>query len=186
ADGGAMTTTAPHLKRFLAPAGALAAAVILAIFLASSPTTGGLLSTLSFVGRAPTPLELTPGVAAAFPAESYGPRSTATLVSFGKAPGVTIQVFQIGAETTPTVGHNDMQGVPVTRAKSVGDLRKGQTIPVWLGNWPSGVYFVRLTSTDGRIGYAPFVLHPQRLGEHRVAVVEPTLTWQAYNIRDDD
>ena len=27
---------------------------------------------------------------------------------------------------------------------------------------------------------------PHRLGEHRVAVVLPTLTWQAYNLRDDD
>ena len=29
-------------------------------------------------------------------------------------------------------------------------------------------------------------LRPRRLGEHRVAVVLPTLTWQAYNFRDDD
>ena len=30
----------------------------------------------------------------------------------------------------------------------------------------------------------PFVVRPRRLGEHRVAVVLPTLTWQAYNLRD--
>ena len=36
------------------------------------------------------------------------------------------------------------------------------------------------------IGFAPFVLRPRRLGEHRVAVVLPTLTWQAYNLRDDN
>ena len=30
------------------------------------------------------------------------------------------------------------------------------------------------------------MLRPRRLGEHRVAVVLPTLTWQAYNFRDDD
>ena len=26
------------------------------------------------------------------------------------------------------------------------------------GNWPSGLYFVRLTAGDGRVGYAPFVV----------------------------
>src|SRR5262249_46734340 len=36
---------------------------------------------------------------------------------------------------------------------------------------------------DGRIGFAPFVLRPRHLGEHRVAVVMPTLTWAAYDIR---
>jgi hypothetical protein len=30
------------------------------------------------------------------------------------------------------------------------------------------------------------VVRPRRLGAHRVAVVLPTLTWQAYNLRDDD
>ena len=36
------------------------------------------------------------------------------------------------------------------------------------------------------MGFAPFILRPQRLGVHRVAVVLPTHTWQAYNFRDDD
>jgi hypothetical protein len=34
------------------------------------------------------------------------------------------------------------------------------------------------------VGYAPLVLRPRRLGEHRVAVVLPTSTWQADNLRD--
>ena len=55
-----------------------------------------------------------------------------------------------------------------------------------LGPWPSGVYFARLTAPDGRVGYAPFVLRPERLGLNRVAVVLPTSTWQAYNFYDDD
>ncbi len=33
---------------------------------------------------------------------------------------------------------------------------------------------------------APFVVRPRGLGEHRVAVVLPTNTWQAYNLRDVD
>jgi hypothetical protein len=50
--------------------------------------------------------------------------------------------------------------------------------------WPSGLYFLRVTTSDGRVGYAPMVLRPRRLGEHRVAVVLPTNTWQAENLRD--
>ncbi len=36
------------------------------------------------------------------------------------------------------------------------------------------------------MGFAPFIVRPTRLGEHSVAVVLPTLTWQAYNLRDMD
>ena len=50
--------------------------------------------------------------------------------------------------------------------------------------WASGLYFLRVTTSDGRLGYAPLVLRPRRLGEHRVGVVLPTNTWQADNLRD--
>jgi hypothetical protein len=43
-----------------------------------------------------------------------------------------------------------------------------------------------LNGPGGRVGYAPFVVPPKRLGQNRVAVVMPTRTWQAYNFRDDD
>jgi len=52
--------------------------------------------------------------------------------------------------------------------------------------WPSGLYYAELTALGGRLGYAPFVLVPRKIGQHRVAVVLPTQTWQAYNFRDDD
>jgi hypothetical protein len=52
--------------------------------------------------------------------------------------------------------------------------------------WPSGLYFLRVTTSDRRVGYAPVVLRPKRLGEHRVAVVLPTNTWQADNLRDSN
>ena len=55
-----------------------------------------------------------------------------------------------------------------------------------IGRWQSGLYFARLRADDGRVGFAPFVVRPRRLGEHRVAVVLPTLTWQAYNLRDEN
>ena len=53
-----------------------------------------------------------------------------------------------------------------------------------VGAWPSGLYFARLAAVDGRVGFAPFVVRPRVHGEHRVAIVLPTLTWQAYNLRD--
>jgi hypothetical protein len=138
-------------------------------------------------GRAPTAEELRPSVEAAFRGESVKQGTTASLVFFNRARGVTLQVFHTGPEHTPTVGNSEMQGEPVTSASPVGNATPGRLIHVRIGgNWPSGVYFARLAAADGRVGFAPIVVAPQHLGEHRVAVVEPTLTWQAYNLRDDN
>jgi hypothetical protein len=54
------------------------------------------------------------------------------------------------------------------------------------GEWPSGLYFVRATASDGRVGYAPFVVRPRGLGTQRVAVILATNTWAAYNFADAD
>jgi hypothetical protein len=78
----------------------------------------------------------------------------------------------------------EMEGVPVNEPRRLAVLRSGTTIPIEIGDWPSGLYFAKLTS-PGRVGFAPFVVRPTRLGEHRVAIVLPTRTWQAYNFRDD-
>ena len=43
---------------------------------------------------------------------------------------------------------------------------------------------MRARADDGRVGYAPFIVRPRRLGEQRVAVVLATNTWQAYNFND--
>jgi hypothetical protein len=74
----------------------------------------------------------------------------------------------------------------VRASRPIGSVRPGRELSIGLGSWSSGVYFARLTAAGGRLGYAPFVLQPRRLGEHRVAVVLSTMTWQAYNFRDDD
>jgi hypothetical protein len=57
-------------------------------------------------------------------------------------------------------------------------------VRVRIGDWPSGLYFVRVTTGDRRIGYAPFVVRPRTVGSSRIAVVLPTNTWQAYNFGD--
>jgi hypothetical protein len=136
-------------------------------------------------GRAPTPIELQPGVEAAFPRESYAPGARASLVIFSRARGLTVQILQSGPEHARTKGYNEMQGVLLTRPVSIGSSSGHLVVPVEIGNWASGLYFAKLTAADGRIGFAPFVLRPRRLGEHRIAVVLPTMTWQAYNLRDD-
>jgi hypothetical protein len=159
------------------------AALLLLAASASSPPQG---EVDAYEARAPTPLELTPGVEAAFPRESYTPGARAALVLFKAARGVTARVFHAGPERKVTVGYNEMQGLLVGGPWRVGTLKKGEVVTVHVGAWPSGLYFARLDAADGLVGFAPFVIRPRRLGEHRVAVVMPTRTWQAYNLRDDD
>ena len=136
-------------------------------------------------GRAPTRQELQPSVEAAFRRESYAPGSRATLVVFNRAAGLTVQLLRIGPGDR-TRGNNELRGVPVTPVRHLGVSRGRRVLRVELGDWPTGLYAARLTASDGRVGFAPFVVRPHRLGEHTVAVVLPTLTWQAYNLRDDD
>jgi hypothetical protein len=138
------------------------------------------------VRRAPSAEELRPGVEAAFRSESYVPGTLATLRFFDDADDVRLQVFHAGPERIRTVGPSEMRGVPVSRELEIGDAPAGRTIRVAVGRWPSGLYFARLDAADGRVGFAPFVVGSRRLGASRVAVVMPTFTWQAYNIRDDD
>jgi hypothetical protein len=137
-------------------------------------------------GRAPTRLELAPSVEAAFTKESYPARTSARLVVHNQARGLRMQIFRVGREHVRTRGRNEMRGVPVTEAKRIGSSRGRRVVTVSVGDWPNGLYFARLEARDRRVGFAPFFVRPSRLGEHRVAVVLPTLTWQAYNLRDDD
>ena len=75
-----------------------------------------------------------------------------------------------------------MSGVPVTKPIEAASRR----VAIRVEHWKSGLYFARLNAPGGRLGFAPFVVRPSRLGENRVAVVLPTNTWQAYNFRDVD
>jgi hypothetical protein len=137
-------------------------------------------------GRAPTAEELRPSVEIAFTQESYAVRSSASLVIFNNVRDLTLQVFHAGPERARTWGYSEIRGLPVTDPKRIGVSAGQRIIRVHIGDWPSGLYFARLTAADGRVGFAPFIVRPRHLGEHRVAVVLPTLTWQAYNLRDDN
>jgi hypothetical protein len=127
-----------------------------------------------------------PTVTAYFTRESYGPRDRASLIVLDRAPAVAVQIFRAGGEAVKTIENDVLRGTPVTGVRRIGRVDGRRTLSISIGPWKSGVYFARLTVAGERVGYAPFVLRPARLGEHRVAVVMPTQTWQAYNLRDDD
>jgi hypothetical protein len=126
-----------------------------------------------------------PALKAFFERESYPRGGTAHLVVTDTAPAVSMQIFRAGTETVVTVPNDVMLGSPVGTTRMLGPVHGRLRVSLRLGNWPSGVYFARLTS-GARVGFAPFVLVPRRLGQHPIAVVMPTETWQAYNYRDDN
>ena len=127
-----------------------------------------------------------PTVEAAFPRESYAPGNVARLVFWTRGAQVSLQVFRAGTEDTPVRPQDAMLGTAVTSARLIGTVSPGRAIQIRIGEWPSGLYFAKLLARGGKVGYAPFVLRPRTLGEHRVAVVLSTMTWQAYNFHDDD
>jgi hypothetical protein len=160
---------------------------VFAVALAASATAGALAGHLH-----PAPLpegaaprvqpSLRPTVEAAFPRESYAPGSVARLVLFDRVASASVQLFRAGTERSRLGPRDVMLGTAVAPPTRIRGTR---SVRLRLGNWPSGLYFARVTSGAG-VGFAPFVLRPRRLGEHRIAVVFPMLTWQAYNFRDDD
>jgi hypothetical protein len=126
-----------------------------------------------------------PKVAAFFWRESYTAGTKAQLVITDSAPDVSVEIFRAGGDFEETTSNDVMLGTSVASAVHIGAVNGSRSVTITVGEWPSGVYYAQLTSGT-RVGYAPFVLRPVRLGEHRVAVVLPTQTWQAYNFRDDD
>jgi hypothetical protein len=104
------------------------------------------------------------------------------------APSLIAQIFRAGPERNVTYTDSSLDGVPVTEPLTI-DWRRWRDQPhavgFRIGDWPSGLYYVELTTPDERVGYAPFVVHPSKPGElSRIAVVFPTNTWQAYNFYD--
>ena len=129
------------------------------------------------------------GVDAAFGRASYRPGETASAAISTDAKALSMQVFHAGPEAEPTTRNDAMSGVPITEPVELdwaGRRNARSQVKVPVGHWQSGLYFARFTAADGRVGYAPFVVSPARLGTHRLAVVLPTNTWQAYNFQDEN
>jgi hypothetical protein len=126
------------------------------------------------------------GIELAFARESYAPLTTATLRLYSPTREATLQILRVGPEPGHTQRRDLVRGITVGRRVAIGTRPAGAEVAVHIGNWPSGLYFARVLAAGTRVGYAPFVLRPERLGRQRIAVVLPTQTWQAYNFRDDD
>jgi N,N-dimethylformamidase len=127
-------------------------------------------------------------VDAAAGAADYAPGGVAKIAVATDARQLRVDVLQMDASSVATLGNNSVSGTVVERLPAVAWAHRNRphNLEVPIGNWPSGVYFARVTAGDGRIGYAPFVVRPARPGSNRVAVVLPTYTWQAYNFYDRD
>lgn len=141
-------------------------------------------------GRQNAPVVRVQGIDAAFTRRSYAPGQTAELRIATDARQLTLQVFAYQSPGRPSEQDVKTSGVAKTGPIRV-DWSAHRDAPsvlrvVRAGDWPSGLYFLRATSTDGRVGYAPFIVRPRRLGTHRVAVVLSTNTWAAYNFADAD
>ena len=80
-----------------------------------------------------------------------------------------------------------MHGVPVTAERSWSAMRRTSSrLSVPVGSWESGLYFIRLRQRTAAWG-SHHSSWP-RAGSACIASPSsfPTLTWQAYNFRDDD
>jgi N,N-dimethylformamidase beta subunit-like protein len=139
-------------------------------------------------GRVTAPVVRVQGIDAGFTRRSYAPGQQAELSLATDARLLRLQVFyfrfQRPGELDPKTSGNAMTSqlrLSWTRRRSAAHLVRF----VRAGDWPSGLYFLRASSPDGRLSYAPFVVRPRVFGvQSHVAVVLSTNTWQAYNFRD--
>ena len=139
-------------------------------------------------GRRRAPVVRIQGIEAGFPLRSYAPGDPALLTLATDASALRLQVFHYSSERGADY---KTAGTPMTAPLPLdwtGRRNAPRTLDfVRAGDWPSGLYFLRATADDGRLGYAPFIVRPKRFGAtSRVAVVLATNTWQAYNFWDAD
>jgi hypothetical protein len=141
-------------------------------------------------GRQNAPVVRVQGIDAAFTKRSYAPGESAELRLATDARVLRLQVFAYQSPGRPSEQDIRTSGLAKTGPIRI-DWSAHRDHPALLrvvraGDWPSGLYFVRATAADGRVGYAPFIVRPRRLGTQRVAVVLATNTWAAYNFGDAD
>ncbi len=143
---------------------------------------------MNFPGQRPrAPVVRIQGIEAGFVRRSYAPGEQADLRLATDAESLRLQVFYYSSQVGPRQRDFKTAGTAMTAAVQV-DWRGHRNTPgrlrfVRAGDWPSGLYFLRLKASDGRVGYAPFIV-TRRIPRSRVAVVLSTNTWQAYNFWD--
>jgi hypothetical protein len=176
-----MSTVTAHLSRGAArrtvAAALVAAGAIVLLSGSTAPSDNGFVDDDDAPGSA-LPVSVKPeadAIEAVFGRRSYRPGDTATLRITTHLAAYELQVFHAGYGSD-----GPLRG----RAVSKPLARRGDVTSVSVGRWPSGLYYARLTTKAGAYGFAPFVVRPTKLGEHRIAVVLPTNSWQAYNFFD--
>ncbi|MGZ4257214.1 MAG: N,N-dimethylformamidase beta subunit family domain-containing protein [Gaiellaceae bacterium] len=139
-----------------------------------------------FAGPGTAAHAATPTFEAYFTSWSYSVDTPATLEISAPRGSLTVRLYRAGPEKTATHSASVMRGVAVDSARAVA-WRGGSFRPlrVDVGYWPSGLYFAKITH-GSRVAFAPFVVRQSPFEHSRVAVVLPTNTWQAYNLRDDN
>ena len=141
-------------------------------------------------GRQDAPVVRVQGIDAGFTRRSYAPGEAAELRLATDARSLRLQVFAYRSPGPPSEQDVRTSGLAMTGPIPV-DWGAHRNSPALLrvvraGEWPSGLYFLRAVAADGRVGYAPFIVRPRRLGTERVGVVLATNTWAAYNFEDAD
>jgi N,N-dimethylformamidase beta subunit-like protein len=139
--------------------------------------------------RTAAPVVRVLGVEAAFDRRSYAPTEPMRLTVLADTESLRLTFLRVGHEPESTLRNDELTGLEIGQPVEMSWLGKRSapaTVTVQSDQWPSGLYAVRLETPDGRVGFAPFVLRPPKLGTVRQAVVLPTNTWQAYNFYDAD
>ncbi len=135
------------------------------------------------IERATAPSAPAP-MTAIFEQPSYSPGQVARLRIVANGSRLTVRplaAFSGSSNPDAPIASN----TPVGPARTVSWHSGAGTLGIRIGQWPSGIYFVRVRDTAGQ-ALAPVVVRPVRLGRASVAVVVPTYTWQAYNRRGGD
>jgi hypothetical protein len=121
---------------------------------------------------------------AMFAQASYRPGQVAELHVVADATRVSVQ--PIAAFSTSQDPYAPIAPDPTVGPALIVAWRPGAgTVTVRIGHLTSGVYFFRVRSAAGQV-VAPVVVRPAHLGEASVAIIVPTYTWQAYNLRGGD
>jgi hypothetical protein len=118
---------------------------------------------------------------------SYAPGDTAVVSISTDARHLQFEILTFrGGSGSPDAKTAATPLAPPATLAWTGHRSGPSAVRIRIGDWPSGLYFVRITARDGRVGYAPFVVRPRQLSASKIAVVLSTNTWQAYNFTDAD
>jgi hypothetical protein len=134
-----------------------------------------------------TPIVRVLGATVSLDKESYAPGETAQVTIANDSVGLTLHVLDVAAtDTKPTVNHIDAPDlIPPQHLDWTANRDRPATVPLTIGDWQPGVYFIAVVSDAGDIGYAPLIV-TQPKPTNRVAVLIPDHTWFAYDFFDDN